>query len=76
MGCHVGNVFLGVVAYADDLVLIAPNRSAAVQMLGECEAWARDSNVHFSTDEIQIKSDFHVWTENSAEQTCPSDLVW
>ena len=56
MGCHVGNVFLGVVAYADDLVLIAPNRSAAVQMLGECEACARDSNVHFSTDEDPKKS--------------------
>jgi hypothetical protein len=34
VGCHVGNVFMGVVAYADDLVLLAPNRAAAVQMLG------------------------------------------
>ena len=56
MGCHVGNVFLGVVTYADDLVLIAPNRSAAVQMLGVCEAWAEDSNVHFGTDEDPKKS--------------------
>ena len=31
VGCHVGNVFLGVMAYADDPVLLAPNRAAAVQ---------------------------------------------
>ena len=47
---------MGVVAYADDLVLLAPNRAAAVQMLGVCEAWARDSNVHFSTDADPNKS--------------------
>ena len=56
VGCHVGNVFLGVMAYADDLVLIAPNRAAAVQMLGACEAWAEDYNVHFSTDMDPSKS--------------------
>ena len=56
VGCHVGNVFLGVMAYADDLVLVAPNRAAAVQMLGVCEAWAEDCNVHFSTDMDPSKS--------------------
>ena len=55
-GCHIGNVFLGAMAYADDLVLIAPNRAAAVQMLGVCEAWAEESNVHFSTDMNPSKS--------------------
>ena len=43
-------------AYADDLVLVAPNRAAAVQMLGVCEAWAGESNVHFSTDDDPKKS--------------------
>ena len=50
VGCHVGGVFLGVMAYADDLILLAPNRAAAAQMLGICEEWAKDSNVLFSTD--------------------------
>ena len=50
VGCHVGNVFLGVMAYADDLVLLAPNRAAAAQMVGVCEDWARNNNVLFSTD--------------------------
>ena len=49
VGCHVGNMFMGVMAYADDLILLAPNRAAAAQMLEVCEAWARESNVMFST---------------------------
>lgn len=56
VGCHIGDVFLGVMAYADDLVLVAPNRAAAAQMLGVCEAWAGESNVHFSTDDDPKKS--------------------
>ena len=56
VGCHVGNIFLGVLAYADDLILLAPNRAAAAQMLGVCEAWAKESNVLFSTDPNPTKS--------------------
>ena len=56
VGCHIGNVFLGVLAYADDLILLAPNRAAAAQMLGVCEAWARESNMLFSTDPDPKKS--------------------
>ena len=29
VGCHVGNMFLGVLAHADDLIFLAPNRKAA-----------------------------------------------
>jgi hypothetical protein len=32
VGCHVGQLFMGVMAYADDLVLLAPNRAAAKQL--------------------------------------------
>jgi hypothetical protein len=56
VGCHVGNMFMGVMAYADDLILLAPNRATAAQMLGVCEAWARDNNVMFSTDVDPKKS--------------------
>ena len=56
VGCHVGNLFIGVVAYADDLLLLAPNREAAQQMLALCEAWAKANNVQFSTDQDPKKS--------------------
>ena len=56
VGCHVGNKFLGVMAYADDLILLAPNRAAAAQMLAVCESWAKENNVLFSTDDDPKKS--------------------
>ena len=56
VGCHVGELFMGVVAYADDLVLLAPNRAAAEQMLEMCESWALTNNVQFSTDPDPKKS--------------------
>ena len=56
VGCHVGQLFMGVMAYADDLVLLAPNRAAAEQMLALCESWAAENNVQFSTDPDPKKS--------------------
>ena len=56
VGCHIGDIFVGVMAYADDLVLLAPNRAAAEQMLHLCETWAEENNVHFSTDVDPSKS--------------------
>ena len=56
VGCHVGELFMGVMAYADDLVLLAPNRAAAEQMLALCESWAAENNVQFSTDTDPKKS--------------------
>ena len=46
-GCHVGNMFAGALAYADDLVLIAPTPFAMHTMLRLCERYADDYNVVF-----------------------------
>ena len=51
IGCHVAGKFLGVVAYADDLILLAPNRSSAQLMLKTCEKFAQDNNIKFSTNQ-------------------------
>ena len=40
LGCHVGGLFMGVVVYADDVLLMAPNRSAMQVMLSKCEEYA------------------------------------
>ena len=37
LGCHVGGVWVGAAGYADDLILLAPSRSAMKQMLRVCE---------------------------------------
>ena len=47
---------MGVIAYADDLVLLAPNRSAAQNMLTTCEKFAEENNIKFSTHENPEKS--------------------
>ena len=56
VGCHVGGVFCGVVGYADDLCLLAPNRSAMEIMLKICEDYAMQNNLEFSTDPDPKKS--------------------
>ena len=47
---------LGVVCYADDVLLMAPTRQAMEQMLRVVEKFAADSNVKFSTDPNPAKS--------------------
>ena len=56
VGCHLGGVFCGVVGYADDILLLAPSRSAMVTMLRICEDYAGDNNLEFSTDPDPVKS--------------------
>ena len=47
---------MGAVCYADDVLLIAPTRSAMQRMLLELEVFAEESNITFSTDPLQLKS--------------------
>ena len=44
VGFHLGGVFCGVAGYADDLLLLAPSRSAMEQMLQICEEYAEVNN--------------------------------
>ena len=37
VGCYVGEVFMGAMGYADDLVMLAPSRTAMQLMLTACE---------------------------------------
>ena len=50
VGCNVAGLYVGVVGYADDLLLLAPSREAAQVMLKLCEDFAAESNIFFSTD--------------------------
>ena len=50
VGCHIGGKFLGAVGYADDILLLAPCRSAMAQMVNVCEKFGTKANLKFSTD--------------------------
>ena len=56
LGAHVAGLYMGTVCYADDLLLIAPTRSAMQRMLVEIEDFAAEYNITFSTDPVPSKS--------------------
>ena len=50
VGCHLAGRWMGATMYADDLILLAPTRSAMSVMLRVCEKYALAHNISFSTD--------------------------
>ena len=57
VGSHLGKLFCGAVGYCDDLLLLAPSRSAMMElMLKACEEYALENNLEFSTDPDPKKS--------------------
>ena len=49
--CHVVRVYVGLVGYADDIILLAPSRHAAQLMIKKCEQLCNANNIQFSTHE-------------------------
>ena len=56
VGCYVGGLFAGAGSYCDDLVLLAPTRSALQTMMTICENYAMRHNLTFSTHPNPLKS--------------------
>ena len=56
LGCHMGGMWIGACGFADDVILLAPSRSAMVQMLKTCEQFALKNHLQFSTDPNPVKS--------------------
>ena len=50
IGCHISGVWFGAYGYADDLILLAPNRQVLQQMVAVCEKYGQEHNLVFSTD--------------------------
>ena len=48
VGCYVGLLYFGCIAYADDVMLLAPSLSALHVMLDCCSDFANDNNVLFN----------------------------
>ena len=56
VGCHIGNTFFGAAGFADDVVLLAPSRSAMQLMLKVCQEFGIRNNLQYSTDPDPAKS--------------------
>ena len=48
IGCYIGSNFVGAVAYADDIVLVAPTATALRKLLAICEGYAREYCISFN----------------------------
>jgi len=48
VGCFIGKTFVGVLAYADDIVLVTPSASAMRKLLGICDAYAAEFSITFN----------------------------
>ena len=59
-GCYVGNVFVGALAYADDIVLLAPSRFALGKLLKQCSLFSKLYQFDFNAN----KSEFIIHSHN------------
>ena len=55
-GCWFNKQFVGILGYADDLLLLAPSRDALQEMITNCGKLTRELNLTFSTHDDPKKS--------------------
>jgi hypothetical protein len=49
-------MYMGITVYADDVIILAPNRAALQIMLNKCQTFAEENNILYSTDPDPSKS--------------------
>jgi hypothetical protein len=54
VGCYVGFMFVGAIAYADDIVLVAPTASAMRKMLVICDDFASEFDLLFNAQKSKF----------------------
>ncbi len=54
VGCHWDGLFVGAVAYADDVALLAPSASALRVMLQFCESFAESHGLSFNAANLLL----------------------
>ena len=86
MGCHIGGHFVGALAYADDVTLVAPSRSGIRTLINVCEQFALDYDITFNGTKSQLMffkgrfsnvsaCGFHVNGQYVEVSKCASTLV-
>ena len=54
VGCHMGSRFVGALAYADDITLLAPCKSALSILIRVCENYAAEYDIMFNGDKSTL----------------------
>ena len=55
-GCWVNNEYVGIIVYANDIVLLSPTIDGLQNMIDTCSVYAESHNLKFSTRENPTKS--------------------
>ena len=55
-GCWVNSVYVGIIVYADDIVLLSPSIDGLQNMINTCSRYAKSHNLTFSTHDEPAKS--------------------
>ena len=54
VGCHMGSRFAGALAYADDITLLAPCKSALSILVSVCEKYASEFDILFNSSKSKL----------------------
>ena len=54
LGCHIGDLFMGALGYADDVVIIAPTVCSLKSMLRICDDFGKEFHVKFNSNKYQL----------------------
>jgi hypothetical protein len=69
MGCSVGDSYVGCVAYADDIILLAPTITALRKQISIVENYASDHNIKFNGSKSKL---MYVGQSENVPNTCIS----
>ena len=54
MGCYYGNLYVGSLAYANDVVILNPTLGSLKEMLGICKQYSHDCNIIFNASKTKL----------------------
>ena len=54
IGCHIGHIYVGALAYADDVTLLTPNRQGLIMLLNIANNFSKEYDVQFNPDKSRL----------------------
>ena len=70
VGCHMGSRFVGALAYADDITLLAPCKSALSILIRVCENYAAEYDIMFNGDKSKL-----LFSKSRSSIMMPSEII-
>ena len=75
VGCYIGNIFVGALAYADDIVLLPPTAKAMRLMLSICDHYAIEYSILFNSKKSKCISFDPRYGHSSPKKNLPAFFI-